>query len=64
MAAFYIRLTSPAAPLQSLTDHCGFRLGALKLSVKLAGLSGLSPALSEGFTMLSTNHMQNRLGQR
>uniref|UniRef100_A0A8B9P6P4 PWWP domain containing 2A n=1 Tax=Apteryx owenii TaxID=8824 RepID=A0A8B9P6P4_APTOW len=35
-AAFYIRLTSPAAPLQCLTDHCGFRLGALKLSVKLA----------------------------
>ncbi|KAK7807314.1 hypothetical protein U0070_007449 [Myodes glareolus] len=30
-------VTSPAAPLQCLTDHCGFRLGALKLTVKRAG---------------------------
>ncbi|XP_055466690.1 PWWP domain-containing protein 2A [Psammomys obesus] len=37
-------VTSPAAPLQCLTDHCGFRLGALKLTVKRAGLSVLSPA--------------------
>ncbi|ELK17331.1 PWWP domain-containing protein 2A [Pteropus alecto] len=37
-------VTNPAAPLQCLTDHCGFRLGALKLTVKLAGLSVLSPA--------------------
>ncbi|XP_006534263.1 PWWP domain-containing protein 2A isoform X2 [Mus musculus] len=29
-------VTSPAAPLQCLTDHCGFRLGALKLTVKRA----------------------------
>ncbi|XP_004836516.1 PWWP domain-containing protein 2A isoform X3 [Heterocephalus glaber] len=39
-------VTSPAAPLQCLTDHCGFRLGALKLTVKRAGLSVLSPATS------------------
>lgn len=37
-------VTNPAAPLQCLTDHCGFRLGALKLTVKRAGLSVLSPA--------------------
>ncbi|XP_032707587.1 PWWP domain-containing protein 2A isoform X4 [Lontra canadensis] len=30
-------VTSPAAPLQCLTDHCGFRLGALKLTVRRAG---------------------------
>uniref|UniRef100_A0A8B9XZT8 Cyclin-J-like protein n=1 Tax=Bos mutus grunniens TaxID=30521 RepID=A0A8B9XZT8_BOSMU len=29
-------VTSAAAPLQCLTDHCGFRLGALKLTVKRA----------------------------
>ncbi|XP_068392412.1 PWWP domain-containing protein 2A isoform X2 [Eschrichtius robustus] len=29
-------VTSPAAPLQCLTDHCGFRLGALKLTVRRA----------------------------
>lgn len=29
-------VTNPAAPLQCLTDHCGFRLGALKLTVKRA----------------------------
>lgn len=37
-------VTSAAAPLQCLTDHCGFRLGALTLTVKRAGLSVLSPA--------------------
>ncbi|XP_040095419.1 PWWP domain-containing protein 2A isoform X4 [Oryx dammah] len=29
-------VTSAAAPLQCLTDHCGFRLGALTLTVKRA----------------------------
>ncbi|XP_072612828.1 PWWP domain-containing protein 2A isoform X2 [Vulpes vulpes] len=29
-------VTSPAAPLQCLTDHCGFRLGALKLTLRRA----------------------------
>uniref|UniRef100_H0V2G4 PWWP domain containing 2A n=1 Tax=Cavia porcellus TaxID=10141 RepID=H0V2G4_CAVPO len=29
-------VTSPAAPLQCLTDHCGFRLGAVKLTVRRA----------------------------
>ncbi|XP_014398655.1 PREDICTED: PWWP domain-containing protein 2A [Myotis brandtii] len=29
-------VTNPAAPLQCLTDHCGFRLGALTLTVRRA----------------------------
>lgn len=37
-------VTNPAAPLQCLTDHCGFRLGALTLTVRRAGLSVLSSA--------------------
>ncbi|XP_036169887.1 PWWP domain-containing protein 2A isoform X3 [Myotis myotis] len=37
-------VTNPAAPLQCLTDHCGFRLGALTLTVRRAGLSVFSSA--------------------
>lgn len=56
-------VTSPAAPLQCLTDHCGFRLGALKLTVKRAGLSVLSPATKwRGHRIITYPHPWSRLG--